>query len=51
MRLIVNGGLGAEEADRPKDHRDDDESEVELGLVDALVLLREFEADPVVEWA
>ena len=50
MRLIVNGGSEAEEVDCRKDNRDDDEWEAELGFVDALVLLREFKADPVVKW-
>ena len=51
MRLIVNGDSEAEEADYPKDNRDDDEWEAELGLVDALVPLREFKVHLVVKRA
>lgn len=41
----MNGGSEAEQADCPKDNRDNGEWEAELGLVDALVLLRELKAD------
>ena len=41
----MNGGSEAEEADCPKGNCDDGEWEAELGLVDALVLLRELKAD------
>ena len=51
MRLVVDRGAEAEEAHGAGHDGDHHERQAELGLVDALVLPRQVDADPVVERA
>ncbi len=51
MRLVVDGGAEAEEADGSCDHGNDHKRQAEFEPVDALVLLGQVDADPVVERA
>jgi hypothetical protein len=51
VRLIVHRGPESEETHRPEDDRHGNEREAELRLVDALVLPRQIQTDPIVQRA